>query len=112
MNKATYYLLLTFLLVFLFAAPGNAQTRRTKKQPPTQEEIDKQKAQQDALANLGSGKLDTESEIGNASGFHGLVRGGLKGFQITAENAKKAGLNVLDTPRLLLVTDLPIDENL
>ena len=112
MNKATYFLLLTLLLVFLTAAPGNAQTRRTKKQPPTQEEIDKQKAQQDALANLGSGKLDTESEIGNASGFHGLVRGGLKGFQITAENAQKAGLNVLDTPRLLLVTDLPIDDDL
>ncbi|MBR0236755.1 MAG: hypothetical protein IJQ39_01555 [Thermoguttaceae bacterium] len=112
MNKATYFLILTFLLVFLITVQTDAQTRRVKTRQPTEEEIQKQKAQQDALANLSGGSLDTESEIGAASGFHGLVRGGLKGFQITAENAKKAGLNVLNSPRLLLVTDLPIDDDL
>lgn len=113
MNKPSYFFVLTVFMVCLtisFSSQG--QTRRTKSKQPTQEELAEQKAKQDALANLGGGNLDTESEIGAASGFHGLVRGGLKGFQITAENARKAGLNVMDTPRLLLVTDLTIDDDL
>ena len=111
--KAVLYFLITFSLILATASESYSQTRpRVGKKPLTQEEINKQKAQQDALAGLTGGNLDTESEIGVSSGFHGIVRSNLKGFQISKENAEKAGLNVLDSARLLLITDMPLDDDM
>ncbi len=103
------------LWAILFSSSGISQTRVRKvrpKTPPTQEEINKEKDRQDALAGLGGGNLDTDSAIKGTSGFHGVVRSDLHNFVMSKVKAEKAGLNVLDSARLLLITDLPIDEDM